>query len=363
MILPFLFLLAADLPPVPAERRQILTTLEREMYGKSPARPTRQGFEFRERNEQALDGKAIRKQVRIWYEAPSGKRDSFELLLYLPKSPRRVPVFLGMSFGGNQCVHADPAIFESTRWQRTPQTRGGCASRWEVDYVISRGYGTAIVYYGDLDPDFDDGFENGVHALYGKPKPDEWGSIAAWAWGLSRAMDYLAQDPNVDSRRVAVHGHSRIGKAALWAGAQDERFAMVISNDSGEGGAAIARRLKGERTEDLNKRFPHWFAANFRKYNGKEETLPFDAHWVLHAIAPRLLYVASASEDAWADPEGEFASIQAAGMKPHPMLAPGERYFDGRFAYHLREGKHDITRWDWEGFIEFAERHRWRESQ
>ncbi len=351
---------ATDLPKLPATRQEILSVLEREMYGKSPAKPAKQGFELRERSEDALGGKAIRKQVQVWYESPSGKRDSLELLLYLPKSTKPVPVFLGMSFGGNQCANTDPAILESTRWQRTPQTRGGCASRWEAEYVVSRGYGTAIVYYGDLDPDFDDGYTNGVHALYGKPKDDEWRAVAAWAWGMSRAMDYLEQDTQVDSKHVAVHGHSRIGKAALWAGATDERFAMVISNDSGAGGAALNRRKTGERIADLNRSFPHWFAGNFRKYDNREEDLPFDSHWVLAATAPRLLYVASASEDLWADPEGEYEALLDAGMRPRVMPKPGERYFDGRFAYHLREGKHDITKWDWEGFMDFADQHGWR---
>jgi hypothetical protein len=353
-------IIAPALAKVPASRKEILSVLEGEMYGKSPAKPAKQGFELKERSEEALGGKAIRKQVTIWYESPSGKRDSMELLVYLPKSKAKVPMFLGMSFGGNSCSSLDPAIVESTRWQRTPQKRGGCASRWEIDYVISRGYGTAILYYGDLDPDFDDGYENGVHALYGKPKSDEWGAIAAWAWGMSRAMDYLEQDPQVDSKHVAVHGHSRIGKAALWAGATDERFAMVISNDSGEGGAAVSRRKSGERTADLNKNFPHWFAGNFKKYSDREDALPFDSHWVLSAVAPRLLYVASASEDLWADPEGEFLGIVSAGMKPREMLKPAERYFDGRFAYHLRQGGHDITKWDWEGFMDFADQHHWR---
>lgn len=349
------------LPKAPGSRSEILKTLEREMYGKAPAKPAKQGFELREKSEEALGGMAIRKQVTGWYEAPSGKRETFELLVYLPKQQAKSPLFLGMSFGGNSCANADPAIFESTRWHRTPVARGSCASRWEVEYAISRGYGTAILYYGDFDPDFDDGYENGVHAVYGKPKADEWGSVAAWAWGMSRAMDYLEQDPQVDAKHVAVHGHSRIGKAALWAGAVDERFAMVISNDSGEGGAAVSRRLSGERTSDLNKNFPHWFDANFKQYSGKENELPFDSHWVLKAVAPRLLYVTSASKDLWADPEGEFLGIVSAGMKPREMLKPGERYFDGRFAYHLRQGKHDITKWDWEGFMDFADQHHWRQ--
>jgi hypothetical protein len=353
-------ILPQELPAAPAGRTEILSVLEREMYGKSPEKPRKQGFELREKSEQALGGKAIRKQVSLWYEAPNGKREKIEVLLYLPKTNKKVPVFAGMSFGGNECANSDENIFASTRWQRAPVQRGGCASRWEVEYVVSRGYGTAIVYYGDLDPDFDDGYENGVHAVYGKPKADEWGSVAAWAWGMSRVMDYLEQDPQVDAKHVAVHGHSRIGKAALWAGAVDERFAMVISNNSGEGGAAVSRRLAGERTRDLNRNFPHWFAANFKKYSDHESEMPFDSHWVLKATAPRLLYVTSASEDLWADPEGEFEGIIAAGMKRREMLKPGERYYDGRFAYHLRQGPHDIQKWDWEGFMDFADLHHWR---
>jgi hypothetical protein len=335
------------------KRAEWIATYEREMYGKGPGRPAKQGYELLERSEDALGGKAIRKQVNVWFESPRGKRDSLELLLYLPKQSRgKVPVFLGMNFQGNECVNADPAIRATTRWVRAKNERGSCAARWEMEYAISRGYGMATVYYGDLDPDFDDGFANGVHALYGKPAADEWGAVAAWAWGLSRAMDYLVQDPQVDAKRVAVHGHSRIGKAALWAGASDERFAMVISNDSGEGGAAIARRRLGERTKDLNERFPHWFAGNFRKYSAKEETMPFDSHILLALIAPRPLYVASASEDLWADPDGEKAALDEAA-KFYGLLVPkGAGKLVG---HHIRPGKHDILRYDWERFFDFAD--------
>jgi hypothetical protein len=351
-----------------AERERVLLAFTREVYGRAPAKPVKQGFELMERSEDALGGKGIRKQVKVWFEGPAGKRDAFELLVYLPKSAKKVPVFLGMNFGGNQCVTAEEAIHETKQWTRpkTDLKRGACASRWEVEYLLSRGYGVATYYYGDLDPDFDDGFANGVHAVFGKPAADEWGSIAAWAWGASRAMDYLAQDPQVDAKRVALHGHSRLGKAALWAGALDERFAMVVSNNSGEGGAALARRKTGERTQDLNRSFPHWFAGNFKKYSGKEESLPVDSHQLLALIAPRPLYVGSASEDLWADPEGEYEACVAvsplyralghAGLESGGMPKPGERRNAGRVGYHLREGKHDITKWDWEGYLDFADR-------
>jgi hypothetical protein len=370
-----------ELPPIGAtsakdwesrRRPEVLATFEREIYGRSPGKPAKQGAELMERADGALGGLATRKQIRVWYESPAGKRDHLDLLLYVPsaavKAKRRVPAFLGMNFGGNQCVSMEPEVFVTKRWVR-PNTKldpGACASRWHVETVLRRGYASATFYYGDVDPDFDDQFGNGVHALYGKPAIDEWGAIAAWAWGLSRAMDYLESDPNIDAQRVAVHGHSRLGKAALWAGAADRRFALVISNDSGEGGAALARRKSGERTKDLNERFPHWFAANFRKYSEKEETLPVDSHLLLALIAPRPLYVASASEDLWADPEGEFAACVAVdplykmyrqgGLASPRMPGPQERNHAGTIGYHLRRGPHDIQLWDWEGFLDFADR-------
>jgi hypothetical protein len=325
-------------------------------------------FELKSIEKQALGGTAVRKEVTILFD---GKTDGprAEMLLYLPANAKgRVPVFIGLNFGGNQTVHSDPGISVTKSWvpKGTPAPRGSGAESWQVEKILSRGYGLATIYYGDIDPDFDDGFQNGVHPLFPKPGPEDWGSIGAWAWGLSRAMDYLETDKDVDAKRVALMGHSRLGKAALWAGATDQRFAIVISNDSGEGGAAISRRDFGETVKRINTSFPHWFNHNYTKYNDNVNALPFDSHMLIALIAPRPVYVASASEDLWADPRGEYLGAFHAGpvyrLYGKPALenqaSPGiHEPVMTTVGYHIRAGKHAVTAYDWDRYLDFADKH------
>lgn len=364
-------------------RPEILSLFENEVYGKSPAAPKNMLFEVTSEKNDALNGKAIRKEVSVYF---SGKKSGprMDLLIYLPaKATKPVPVFMGLNFYGNHTIENDPEITLSTQWMRankskgivnnraTEKSRGASSARWPVEQILNRGYGLVAIYCGDIDPDYDDGFQNGVHALFnksGKTKlaPDEWGTISAWAWGLSRAMDYLETDAQVDQKRVAVMGHSRLGKTSLWAGAQDQRFALVISNDSGCGGAALSRRRFGETLHVINNAFPHWFCDNFNKYIDKENELPVDQHMLVALVAPRPVYVASAVEDRWADPKGEFLSVLHAepvykllgtsgfGAEQMPKI---NQPVQKRMGYHIRTGKHDVTDFDWQQYMNFADQH------
>ncbi len=359
-------------------RAELLELFAEHVYGKTPVgRPEAMRFELRKKADGFLGGKAVLEEVRIHF---SEKDDGpfLDLLVIKPSQVREggAPVFVGLNFTGNHGVHPSPEITVTKSWMRerkdhvengwvvdhraTEASRGNQASRWPVEKIVDAGAALATFYYGDVDPDVDDGFENGIHALFGKPGPDEWGSIGAWAWGASRALDYLETDAAIDRRRVAVMGHSRLGKTALWAGAQDERFALVISNNSGCGGAALSRRRFGERVARINTSFPHWFADTFLQYNEKEAELPVDQHQLVALMAPRLVYVASAVEDRWADPKGEFLSAKHAGPVYELLGEKGvgvdempalDTPVGDRVRYHIRTGKHDVVDFDWDQYL------------
>ncbi|MEI6241553.1 MAG: family 16 glycoside hydrolase [Planctomycetia bacterium] len=337
-----------------------------------------------ERAEVTLaDGvRATRLQARLKLGADQ-KAPVVDVLLYLPQGEKPVPVFLHLNFKGNQAEHPDPGIRITQAWlpndeksgivgnRATEASRAAHARRWPVETLLARGYGLATACYGDIFPDKPDGRADSVLAALGRPvdgelAPDEPGAIAAWAWGLSRILDWLVRQPEIDATRVIVVGHSRNGKAALWAGACDERFAMVVSNESGCGGAALERRNYGETIADITKRFPHWFCPAFASYAGREAEMPTDQHALLAMVAPRPLYVASAIDDRWADPRGEFLAAVAAepvwklfglgGLGTSEWPPVDAPVGSGRIGYHVRSGAHDLLEYDWQRFADFADR-------
>ncbi len=364
-------------------RPEILELFRTHVYGRSPVgRPKSMTFKVFDRDSNALGGLATRKQVTAGF---TGKKDGprMDILIYLPNNGTTpIPTFVILNFGGNHTIGPDPAVKLPRSWMRPgpgvvndlaeEESRGRSSSSYPVEEILKRGYGLATIYYGDIDPDFHDGFKNGVHPVFdklldGKRASDAWGAVGAWAWGLSRAMDYFETDADIDHKRVAVLGYSRLGKTALWAGAQDERFAIVISNNSGCGGAALSRRRFGETVGRINQSFPHWFCENFKKYNGKEDDLPVDQHMLIALIAPRPAYVTSADEDLWADPRGEFLACKHAdpvyrllgvdGVGAGQMPGLDRPVQEGTIGYHIRSGGHALTEYDWRQFLDFADTH------
>ncbi|MHC4166228.1 MAG: glucuronyl esterase domain-containing protein [Planctomycetota bacterium] len=336
-----------------SRRAEIIELFRKHVYGRSPGRPDKQTFEVIKVDANALDGRATLKRVRVTVTGPKGQL-STTMSIFLPNSVKKsVPLFLLLS-------HRDP---DSTDW-----TRGIKRPFWSAEQIIARGYGTAAIQVTDFAPDRRDGWKHGVHTIFDDPgDSDGWGTLAAWAWTGSRAMDYFETDDDIDSTQVAVVGQSRGGKAALWAGARDERFAMAVSNCSGCGGAALSRRRFGETVERINTSFPHWFCDNFNKYNNAEDKLPVDQHMLIALMAPRLAYVASAEDDLWADPMGEFLAAKHAGEVYRlfglkgldaesipPIESPVHA---GRIGHHIHAGKHDLTEYDWQRFMDFADKH------
>ena len=367
-------------------RPELLRLFEQQVFGRTTPPRAKPLVEVIEAGAPALDGKAIRKQAVLWF---TGKKEGprMHVLVYLPASAsgqKPVPMFTGLSFSPNAAIHADPGILLTDYWMRDPddktkyvqrtateQMRGRGAQQWQLEKILARGFGLATACYQDIEPDFVGGLPHGIRPLgfrpgQSEPAADEWGAIGAWAWGLSRMLDFMIADPAIDGGKVALIGHSRLGKTALWAGALDPRFAIVVSNNSGEGGAALARRNYGETLLRITTAFPHWFNLNYRQYGPDPNRLPVDAHELIALIAPRPVYVASAEEDRWADPRGEFLGAVAAG-RVYELLGrqglgtdemPGlHQPIMKTIGYHIRAGKHDVTAYDWDQYLAFAELH------
>lgn len=356
-------------------RVEILNIFSKKVYGVSPdwdGEITATEVSSAERDH------FIRKEIKLTLHR-EGKTVDLYVLLFLPRQQTPAPIFLGLNFYGNHTLSDDNQVLVTQSWIRnnkdlsiennraSEKSRGMRTASWPVEEIVGKGYGLASLYYGDIDPDFDDGFQNGVHGLFDEERDESsWGSIAAWAWGLSRVMDYLVTLPEVDADRVAVLGHSRLGKAAIWAGATDQRFSMIISNNSGCGGAALSRRRFGETVGRINSSFPHWFTDSFKQYNEREDELPIDQHQLLAVLAPRPLYIASGEDDQWADPKGEFLGgveaspvyglYQKTGI-PTTKFPPTNQPVMGHIGYHMRTGGHGLLGYDWEQFLKFADMH------
>lgn len=347
-------------------RPELLRWFTTEVYGKSPRKPRDLGFRVFDEDARALGGLATRKQVAVSF----GGSDSplVDILLYIPNGVHDpVPVFVGLNFSGNQTIAPDPAIrlpLSVPASKAAP--RGSAQDRWPLEMILKRGYAVATMYAGDIAPDNKEGFRSRVQAMYPALARggDNFATLSAWAWGLSRAMDYFRTDGAIDSREVVVFGWSRMGKAALWAGARDERFAAVISNESGAGGAKLFHHFAGENTHRLCTKFPYWFCRNFQQFDGKDTVLPFDQHELAALVAPRPLYIASAEEDLNSDPTGEFLTARAVdtvyrmlgtGGLPVTSMPPVNHPVLGVVSYHVRSGKHYITPYDWTQYLRFAD--------
>ena len=361
-----------------AKRRpEILRLFEENQFGRSPGRPAGMSIDVFDRGTPALNGAALRRQVTIYF-SPDRNGPKLDLLIYLPAGATKpVPLLLNLSFSANSSTVDDPGIRPGAVWGRdhkkVPAASGPNFGKLNVAPFLAHGIGVATVYYGDIDPDFAGGIPDGVRALYLKPgqtepAPDEWGSIAAWAWGLSRAMDYLETDAGVDARRVAIEGVSRLGKTVLWAGARDPRFALVIASCSGEGGAALSRRNYGETIAHLTapSRYPYQFAANYQKFAAHPDHLPVDAHLLVALIAPRPLLLQTGDQDFWSDPKGEFLAEAAAApvyrLFGKPDLGTDQWPAAGQpilhtMGYFMHAGGHGTIPSDWDQFLKFAEMH------
>ena len=357
-----------------AKRRpEIIRLFEENQFGRSPEPPVHLTVDTFDSGTPAFNGAAIRKQTTIYFSADK-TGPKMDLLVYLPaKAQGPSPLLLNISFSANSSTVDDPGVKEGEVWdkdhKKVPAKQGRAFGKVDVLPLLEAGFGFATVYYGDIEPDFEGGLAYGVRALYlkpgqTKPAPNEWGAIAAWAWGLSRALDYLEKDPKIDAKRVALFGASRLGKTVLWAGARDTRFAAVIACCSGEGGAALSRRNYGETIARLTapSRFPYQFAANYGTFAQHVDQFPVDANLLVSLLAPRPLLLQTGDTDYWSDPKGEFLAAHAAdpvykllgkqGLETNEWPPAGTLVLH-TLSYYMHSGGHGTLPADWKIFLQF----------
>lgn len=350
-----------------ARREEILALFEENVYGTMPEDGYLTSFEIVEEGE-ALDGTAVRKQIKITVTTARGSSDAL-MLLYIPKleNGEAAPVVLGLNSNGNHAALDDEAIIPSyttdTADGTWKESIGEKAYRWNIVDSLSRGYAVATIYANDFAPDGSDTYNTRLVSLFDE---EEFKTVGAWAFGLSRGVDYLMKDADIDSSHITVVGHSRLGKAAVWAGANDTRIGLVLSNDSGNSGASLSRGNHGETVKSINMAFPHWFCSKYSEYGGKESELPVDQNLLLSCIAPRKIYVASAQDDLWADPQGAWNSLMNATDAFSLYGLDVLEYSDSQPAvdtavmcesmgYHVRSGWHDMTAEDWGFYLDYMD--------
>lgn len=348
-------------------------------YGRTRQEKINTRYEIISENKKALGGKATMQQVRFVFSNGQRERQAVALIFIPNHCKGKVPVILCYNFNGNHSTTTDESIIytpnQSLVWEPGSEIweRGGQIRRFPYEKIIARGYAVMTMCYHDIYPD-ENGAEmldNSIISLFPDYQQhaqwaDSWGAIGAWAWGYSRMADYLETQKWANSKQIVVMGHSRQGKAALWAGAQDKRFSVVISNNSGCSGAALSKRVTGENVAAITRAFPWWFCSAFRFFANREDALPFDQHELIACIAPRPVYVASAQEDDWADQHGEFLGaamaesvynlygLKGLGTTTMPSIHEPIMHHVG---YHIRTGAHDVTDYDWERYMDFCDKH------
>ena len=345
-------------------RPQILSLFGNLVYGQvpSPASPVKMDFVVDDVDENFMNGKATRKKVLIRFSNNKGRAEMTVLVFVPNKSTKPVPAFMMLSFDDTK----------SPKFEAAPNVPNRLKNGWPIGDILDRGYAFIAVYQQDLIGHNEVSFESGIQPLFFKdgqsfPKASEWGVLTTIGWSAMRALDYLETDNDVNFNKVVIMGHSKTGKAALWTAAQDERFALAISAQSGCAGAALWRRRSGETLAKMVTRFPYWLCRNAWKFVNMEDDLPVDQHMLLALIAPRPVYVASGVEDSWADPRGEYLSAYHAskvysllgkkGLSSFESPPPGQAIIKSQVGYHVRPGGHSIEMYDWQRFLEFADYH------